>query len=85
MLIARYLLGIALFALFFFLLKRLIASFLRGSSTKGREGVNLVEDPFCHTYLPREKAIEMRIKGVTYYFCSRNCAEAFEKKAAGVA
>jgi len=37
----------------------------------------LVEDPVCHTLVPRNQAIRLRKDGETYYFCSNACCDKF--------
>ncbi len=43
-------------------------------------GEELVEDPFCHAYVPLSQAIRREIGGQTVYFCSRKCLEQYEKQ-----
>jgi YHS domain-containing protein len=45
-------------------------------------GEDLVEDPFCHTYIPVSQAYKKEIAGKNYCFCSKECYEAYilEKK-----
>ncbi len=40
----------------------------------------LVEDPVCHTLVPRHQAIRLRQDGTTYYFCSEACCDKFTDK-----
>ncbi len=42
------------------------------------EGEDLVEDPFCHTYVPLSQAFKKEISGNYYYFCSKQCSEKYE-------
>ncbi|MDH3347051.1 MAG: YHS domain-containing protein [Desulfobulbaceae bacterium] len=37
----------------------------------------LVEDPVCHTFVPKKDAIRLRYEGRTYYFCSEACCDSF--------
>lgn len=37
----------------------------------------LVEDPVCHTYIPKGQAVVLTEGGVSRYFCSEHCREAF--------
>ncbi|MEW6594475.1 MAG: TRASH domain protein [Thermodesulfobacteriota bacterium] len=37
----------------------------------------LVEDPVCRAYIPKGQAVVLREDGVTRYFCSEHCREAF--------
>jgi uncharacterized protein len=38
----------------------------------------MVKDPFCETYIPKESAIRARIDGRNYYFCSKECLKKFK-------
>jgi YHS domain-containing protein len=40
-------------------------------------GEELVEDPFCHTYVPISHACKTVVGGKTLYFCSQACMEAY--------
>ncbi len=40
----------------------------------------LVEDPVCHTLVPKHQAIRLRQDGTTYYFCSEACCDKFTGK-----
>lgn len=37
----------------------------------------LVEDPVCHTYIPRKQAIELGSGKETIFFCSQKCKKKF--------
>ncbi len=37
----------------------------------------LVQDPYCRTYLPRSQAIRRKIQGSEYCFCSPECLDKF--------
>ncbi|MFZ5798709.1 MAG: YHS domain-containing protein [Desulfobulbus sp.] len=43
----------------------------------------LVEDPVCHTLVPKNQAIRLRQDGTTYYFCSEACCDKFVGKERG--
>ncbi|HBI16084.1 MAG TPA: hypothetical protein DDY20_11310 [Desulfobulbaceae bacterium] len=43
----------------------------------------LVEDPVCHTLVPKNQAIRLRRDGITYYFCSEACCDKFTGKTKG--
>ena len=75
-----------IFAILAFILYRLI----KGVFGQGREiekgakgGVidEMVQDPFCKTYIPRREAIRRVIGGEEYSFCSEECASKFESEA----
>ena len=38
----------------------------------------MVQDPFCKTYIPRRDAVRRVIQGQEYSFCSDDCAKKFE-------
>lgn len=37
----------------------------------------LVEDPVCHTYVPKGQAIALQQGDKTHYFCSEKCCRVF--------
>jgi len=43
----------------------------------------LVEDPVCHTLVPKNQAIRLRKDGKTYYFCSDKCCDKFSESTRG--
>lgn len=46
-----------------------------------RQGEEMVRDPQCGTYIPRADALEKTVAGTRHYFCSRECRDAFARKA----
>jgi len=52
------------------------ASAAHGKMIKGE----MVKDPVCNTYIPRDISIKDTFTGKTYYFCSQECREKFIKK-----
>ncbi|RUM89421.1 MAG: TRASH domain protein [Thermodesulfatator sp.] len=46
-------------------------------TTLGTE--ELVEDPVCGVYCPKSRALSLRFRGRTYYFCSEECRRAFRE------
>jgi len=38
----------------------------------------LVKDPQCQTYFPKDKALVLKSDGETLYFCSEACRQAFK-------
>jgi YHS domain-containing protein len=77
-------------AVLIFLAYRLLVDGLkRGRDTEKRQmsastdaAVNdvLVEDPVCHSLVPRQQAIRLQHKGTIVYFCSENCCNIFIKQ-----
>ena len=43
----------------------------------------LVEDPICHTLVPKHQAIRLRQNGKNIYFCSDTCCDKFTAKKSG--
>ena len=41
------------------------------------EGADMVKDPACGIYTPRDSAIAARADGDAVYFCSERCREAY--------
>jgi len=75
----------ALLVLFYYLLRRAIRKLrneggLVGSSGAKAPGNQMVQDPVCRVFVPRENAVREEIGGQTYFFCSRGCATAFQKQ-----
>ncbi|MBW1999696.1 MAG: YHS domain-containing protein [Deltaproteobacteria bacterium] len=50
---------------------------------KGKEGGvidEMVQDPFCKTYIPKRDSIRRNIDGQEYFFCSEECASSFSRE-----
>ena len=53
----------------------------REKISRGPEGGvfdEMVQDPYCETYIPKREAVKKVIEGQTYSFCSEECANKFE-------
>ena len=64
------------------LIKKVFSS---GSKLSGRDsspGVisEMVQDPFCKTYIPRNEAYRAIIDGEEIFFCSRECADKYKNE-----
>lgn len=44
------------------------------------QGGEMIEDPVCHTYIPKETARQLKAEGQIFYFCGEECAKAFVKR-----
>jgi len=54
----------------------------RGGGSQSADGGAqdvLVEDPVCHTYIPKRQAIQLHHDKKMYYFCSDKCCQTFLK------
>jgi YHS domain-containing protein len=40
----------------------------------------LIEDPVCHTYIPKGQAVQLHHDKKMFYFCSDKCCEMFLKQ-----
>ncbi len=77
----RVLQFLLLFWLFYNLVKA-VGNLLRRSASppepeKTRDGEEMVQDPYCGTYVPRSLAVKKVIEGQTLYFCSEECRDAY--------
>ena len=44
---------------------------------KTSRGEEMVRDPECGTYVPRNDAVKSEVKGKSYYFCSKECRDKY--------
>lgn len=73
-----------IFGALIYLLYRLVKGVigpLRSIDRRRTNGVidEMVQDPSCKTYIPRRDAQKRTIAGREYFFCSKECADKFEK------
>jgi YHS domain-containing protein len=79
----RLLLILALLLLLYFLVRRAFREFKhRHLDDRGVSGDpdQMVQDPVCHTFVPRKTAFVETVGWQTYCFCSRDCAAAFQQQ-----
>ncbi|HBF42911.1 MAG TPA: transcriptional regulator [Desulfobacteraceae bacterium] len=74
-----------IFAVLGYLLYRILRGFFTYDQKlrKGKDSKvidEMVQDPFCKTYIPLRDAQRRVIGGKEYFFCSKECADKFEKK-----
>ena len=83
---------LVILAVLFYIAWRLIGSLWKdrnaGTNDNRREDTAevrdvLVEDPVCHTLIPKGQAIRLRSHGKTYYFCSEECCDTFTRESGG--
>ena len=89
---------LVLLALLLYIAWRLIRSLIRDTITQKVQALaqkkaeqaedttvqdTLVEDPICHTLIPKHQAICLRHKGKKYYFCSDSCCDQFTGEPGG--
>jgi len=81
---ARYILFILLLLLFYAILRHLMNGiFKQGKKLNAQpEPDELVQDPYCQTYIQKRTALRKRVGGRDYYFCDKECLRQFlEQKA----
>jgi YHS domain-containing protein len=44
------------------------------------EPEELIQDPYCQTYVPKQSAVKKRIAGKDYYFCNLECLRNYLEK-----
>jgi YHS domain-containing protein len=44
------------------------------------EPEELVQDPYCRTYIPKRSAVKKRIAGKDCYFCNPDCLRKYLEK-----
>jgi len=71
---------LAVFGLLVFAFILLLRSFFPAQKRGNPIIAEMVKDPNCETYVPKNEALHKTIHGVTHYFCSKTCAEEFSKK-----
>ena len=76
---ARLILFIILFLILYAILRILIKDIpaWRKKLYKETEPEELVQDPYCQTYIPKRSAIRKRLSGKNYYFCKQECLKKF--------
>ncbi len=74
---------IVILAVLFYILYRLLTGGGKKPAAKNNAGGGLpaqdilVEDPVCHTYIPKKQAVSAKIDGTAYYFCSKECRKKY--------
>ncbi len=72
-LILFVILSLLLYAILHTLIKDMPAR--RKKLNRVSEPEELVQDPCCHTYVPKRSAIKKEIAGSWFYFCNQGCME----------
>ena len=62
---------VILYAILHFLIKDMSSN--RKRANRSVEPEELVQDPCCHTYIPKRSAIKKNVAGKEYYFCTQDC------------
>jgi len=51
--------------------------------SNGRVIDEMVQDPFCKTYIPRRESLKRIIEGREYFFCCDECVSKYESERKG--
>ncbi len=76
---SRLILFVILLLLFYTILRYLM-KYMTGRRKKinrESEPEELVQDPYCKTYIPKRSALRKRVSGRNYYFYKQECLEKF--------
>lgn len=78
----RLILFILLFFILYYILHFLIKDrpSIRKTTDRRSEPEELVQDPYCQTYIPKRSALRRRISGRDHYFCNRECLKKYLKR-----
>jgi YHS domain-containing protein len=79
---ARLILFVLLLLLLYAILRFLIKDiFVQRKKFNGKfEPEELIQDPYCQTYIPKRTAVRKRVGGRDYYFCNKECLRRFLEK-----
>ncbi len=72
------LLLILLYHVLHFFIKNML--FIKRTMDRKSEPEELVQDPYCQTYIPKRSALKKRVTGKDYYFCNRECLKRYLKR-----
>ncbi len=79
---ARFLLIILLILVLYYLLRFLLKPMFTLDRRSGLKDPpeELVQDPYCQTYIPKGSGLKKRIGGKDYYFCKKDCYHQYVKQ-----
>jgi uncharacterized protein len=74
----RFIIFLALGYVIYRIVKTVVSS-PKQVGSKRKDGVidEMVQDPFCQTYVPRRDARRKVIQGKEYFFCSEECRDKY--------
>ena len=65
------------------LVKALITPKKTYENKSSNSGEDMVEDPYCRTFIPKSSALEKRSGGEKLYFCSKECWQQYKDEGKG--
>jgi YHS domain-containing protein len=75
--ILRFLLLLILLRLLWTLILGIVRGATEPSGRKRADGVHLVRDPICGTFIVPARALPLSRDGATQYFCSERCRQRY--------
>ena len=77
----RVILYIFLLFILYYFLSNFLRNILRPRErmNQGSEAEELVQDPYCQTYIPKRSAVKKKIAGRMCYFCNHECLKNYLK------
>jgi YHS domain-containing protein len=83
----RLILIFILIAVIYQAVKALVRSAVEGYHRDGGParlpGSEMIQDPNCRTYVVKDRAVSRRVDGVMTHFCSKHCADEYERRRRG--
>jgi len=66
------------------LLRLLFKTMLSSGKKRDRkqDPEELVQDPYCQTYIPKQSALKKKMEGGVLYFCSEKCMKSYIRREA---
>ncbi|MDI6763713.1 MAG: hypothetical protein QME83_11875 [Thermodesulfobacteriota bacterium] len=71
-------LTLILYSLLRFLFKAMLSSGKKRDRKQDPE--ELVQDPYCQTYIPKRSALKKKVEGQVLYFCCEKCLKSYVRK-----
>lgn len=72
------------FTIIYFAIRVIKALISPKKSHKSKDlGADMVEDPYCGTFILKSSALEKKSEGKKLYFCSKECWQQYKDKGKG--
>lgn len=78
----RLILLILLILILYYLLRFLFKTIRLSGEKRDRkqDPEELVQDPYCQTYIPKQSALKKKVEGQMRYFCCEKCLKSYVRK-----
>jgi uncharacterized protein len=74
---ARLIFFTLLVFIFYYLLRFLVKNVSFSKRKSQGEHEELVQDPYCQTYIPKQTALKKKVGGQEHYFCCDKCFKSY--------